>query len=187
MTARPPGSTGNRKHSSSRLLEVSRPTMFSSRFPGRCSNSSCSLPSRRRAMACSLTGRRPWDLSPISCPLNSPPSRASSGIKFRTPSRRSFCFVGCKSTNATARTTSSGSATAVLEALSCCLNAFASTRRRWSGLSPPSLPPAGSCSGCSSGHPCGAALALRQDPALRNSASVPALKPGGYRLLTEHV
>ena len=40
-------------------------------------------------MAPSLTGRRPWALSPYSCPLNSSPSRASSGIKFRAPSRRS--------------------------------------------------------------------------------------------------
>ena len=144
------------------------------------------MPRRRRVVVPSLTGRRPWALSPYSCPLSSPPSRSSSGIIFRAPSRRSFRFAGCKSTNAAARSMNSGSATAVLVALSRCLNASASTRRRWSGPSPPSLPPASSCSGCSSGPPCGAAQALPQRPALKNSASEPVLKPGSSKLLAEH-
>ena len=186
MTARPPGGTGNRKRSSSRLPAASRPMMSSSRSHGRCFSSFCSLHGRRKVVVPSLTGQRPWALSLYSCPLSSPPSRTRSESSFRAPSRRSFRFAGCKSANAAERSTNSGSATAVPVASSHCLKASASTRRRWSGPSPPSLPLASSCSGCSSGPPCGAALALPQRPALKNSASEPVLKPGSSQLLAVH-
>ena len=139
-------------------------------------------------MVPSLTGQRPWALSLYSCPLSSPPSRRRSVSNFRAPSRRSLRFAGCKSANAAETSTNSGSAAAVPVASSHCSKASASTRRRWSGPSPPSLPPASSCSGCSSGPPCGAALALPQRPAfeeLRQRAcaqarELPAL--GGARV-----
>ena len=137
-------------------------------------------------MVPSLTGQRLWALSLYSCPLSSPPSRMRSVSNFRVPSRRSFRFAGCKSANAAERSTNSGSAAAVPVASSHCSKASASTRRRWSGPSPPSLPLASSCSGCSSGPPCGAALALPLRPALKNSASEPVLKPGSSQLLAVH-